>query len=88
MDKAELAKSESKRAISRRVEEMRRLTAWRKKFRGEQAAAIEKARVMLKSKSLSRPEWDQVYDALHNKLGPRSDQIKRIDKIWKKGKEW
>ena len=57
-------------------------------FRRKQAAAIEKARTMLESKRLSRSEWDEVYDALHNKLGPRMDQIKRINKIWNKGKEW
>ena len=65
----------------------KRWLAWREDFRKKQTIALEKARTMLKSKSLSQIEWDEVYDVIHNKRGPRFDQIKRIDKIWNKLKD-
>jgi hypothetical protein len=86
MDREEfLAKERLRQAIYRKESKERRI-AWRVKFRMKQLAAIEKAKIMLESKSLSRIEWDEIYDALHNNLGPRADQIKRVDKLWVKYK--
>ena len=90
MDKEEYLKRERGRGTKSRAEKKTRRTAWRKNFHKKQAEALERAEIMLKSKRLSRDEWNEIYDVLHmpKHLGPRLDQILRVDKIWKKGKDW
>lgn len=65
----------------------KRFLAWREKYRKQQNKALVKAAALLKASGLTEPEFDFLSVVFKNRLGPRKDQIDRINRIWKKLKD-